>query len=318
MRRCRHALLALVLLAAPAAAEPAVLRTQVIVTGTVVTLGDLFEHAGPRAAQVLGAAPLPGQRWMLEAPQLSLIARDFGVAWQPLSPAERAVVERPGRALRREQVADALLPELQALGARPELEVELTGFTPPFLPQEAPEPRLAFEGLAHDPAGHRFTATMLVVAEGMPPFRQRIAGRLAAMRSVVVAARALKADTVIGPADVTLLRLPTEGLPPGLVEAPEALVGARVKRAVAADRPLSASDVAVVTTLRQGMPVMLQHEVPGLTIAAQGRALEDGTLGAVVPVLNLATGTVVMAQVLGPGRVRPLGPALAQPNRPPR
>src|SRR5215212_8334268 len=152
--RCHPALLAFLVLlvgAAPAVAQPVVLRPLVLVTAPHVTLGDLFENAGPRASQTLGAAPAPGQRWLLEAPQLSLIARDYGLDWRPLSGSERSVVERPGRALRREVVVAALLPELQLLGARPDLDLDLVGFAPPFLPEAAPEPQLVVEGTTYDP-----------------------------------------------------------------------------------------------------------------------------------------------------------------------
>jgi flagella basal body P-ring formation protein FlgA len=58
--------------------------------------------------------------------------------------------------------------------------------------------------------------------------------------------------------------------------------------------------------------VQLQYEVPGLTITAQGRAMEDGALGATVPVMNLATGGTVLAEVLASDRVRPLRPLLRE------
>ena len=51
----------------------------------------------------------------------------------------------------------------------------------------------------------------------------------------------------------------------------------------------------------------------GLTITAQGRALEDAVQGAIVQVVNLSNGRILRAQVIGPGQARPLGPAAADP-----
>ena len=77
-------------------------RGQAMVEGGVVTLGDLFEGLGPKATVVLGPAPAPGRRFVVESPQLAIIARDNGLSWQPLAGDERVVVERPGRPLARE------------------------------------------------------------------------------------------------------------------------------------------------------------------------------------------------------------------------
>lgn len=313
----RTPLLALALLAPlPAMAEGAVaLRSHAIVTGPAVTLGDLFENAGARAAEPLGPAPAPGQHWLLEAPQLALIARDHGLAWRPLSADQRMVIERPGRALPREAVVEALLPELQARGAPAELDAELVGFTPPFLPEEAPEPRLVPEGTNFDPATRRFSTTLLVLADGMSPLRLRLTGRMVATRPAVVATRALRADAVIGPGDVALRRVPVDRLTTGVAEDPQAVVGSRLRRPIGAERPVPLTDLVPLVVLHQGAPVVLVHEVPGLALTAQGRALEDAAMGATIPVMNLATGMVVLAQVMGPDRARPLGPARTARSR---
>ena len=55
---------------------------------------------GPKPTRVLGPGPAPGGRIVVEAAQLAAIARQFGVDWRPASPADRAVLDRPGRMLR--------------------------------------------------------------------------------------------------------------------------------------------------------------------------------------------------------------------------
>lgn len=292
--------------AAPAAAE-VTLRRHAVVHGGAVLLGDLFENAGPEADRRLGPAPAPGQRWMLEAPQLSLIARDHGLAWKPLSAEDRMVVERPGRPLAREAVAEALMAELALLGAPEGLEPELTGFATPYLPEDAPEPRLMVEAARLDAAARRFQAALIVVAEGMSPIRMPLSGRLVATRPALVATRALATDSILGPGDVAVRRVALDRIPAGAAQDAGLLLGGRLRRAIPADRPLTQADVAPAVALRKDAPVLLVHEAPGLSLTAQARALEDAAAGAVTSVLNLATGTVVFAEVTGPGRARALG-----------
>ncbi|WP_203071313.1 flagellar basal body P-ring formation chaperone FlgA [Falsiroseomonas ponticola] len=306
-------LLALSLLALPALAQPPAPRAQAVVEAAVVTLGDIFEHAGARADATLGPAPAPGRRFVVEAPQLAAIARDYGLAWRPLAGDERVVVERPGRAMRREEVLEPLRAELVALGADPELDLDIPGFQPPNLPAGAPDARIAVDGALWDGVSRRFSATLVVVAEGMPTFTQRVSGRAVAMRDVVVAARPLRAGEMVMPGDVTVTRQAVDRAAPNAAEDAEAVTGQRLRRAIAAGQTVSAADVAAAPVIARDSVVQLLHQAPGLTLTAQGRALEDGFRGRTLHVLNLASGSVVQAEVLGPGRARAVGAAITLP-----
>lgn len=295
--------------------RPAVaLRQHVIVQGQVVTLDHLFANLPPAiAAKPLGPAPLPGQRWVVEARQLSLIARDNSLDWRPASPEERLVIERAGRRVSQDMVGQALLAELSTLGLPAELEPELAQFAPLVVADGIGEVRLLFDRPSIDLAARRFSASMVMVAPGAPPIRQELAGRLVAMRSVAVPIRPLRTEDEIGPHDVMLRRLATDRIPNGAVTDPVLLLGARPRRPLPADVPLTLGDVVPNVVIRKDSVVSLVLEMGGLTITAQARALEDAVTGAVVNAVNLSNGRILRVQALGPGQARPLGPAVTDP-----
>ena len=103
--------------ACPATVQAATLRTHTLLRGPDVLLSDLFNDAGPNADRRLGPAPPAGGSIVVEAAQLGAIARQFGVDWQPASSGDRAVLERPGRTLPRDDVLAAVRSALQAAGA---------------------------------------------------------------------------------------------------------------------------------------------------------------------------------------------------------
>ncbi|ONG45995.1 flagella basal body P-ring formation protein FlgA [Pseudoroseomonas deserti] len=266
---------------------------------------------------VLGPAPAPGRRFVVESPQLAIIARDNGLTWQPLAGDERVVVERPGRPLAREEVEAVLRAELSALGADPALDIELVNFQAPMVPT-GPDPRLAVEGTEYDAASRRFAATLVVLADGMATLRQRLSGRSVAMREVVVAARSLRAGETLGPRDVRAERVAAERVRPGMAEKLDRVIGARLARNVSAGQQLPVADLAAPLAVARDSAVELVHESAGLSLATRGKALSDGAPGAVITVLNLLNGATLTGEVIGPGRVRALGPApaAAQPGRP--
>jgi flagella basal body P-ring formation protein FlgA len=300
---------------AAADVRPAIaLRQHVIVHGQVVTLDHLFANVPPAiGATPLGPAPLPGQRWVVEARQLALIARDNSLDWRPASSEERLVLERPGRRISQDMVGQSLLTELVTLGLPAGLEPELAQFVAPVVAEGIGEPRLLFDRPRIDLSARRFSASMVIVAPGAPPARQELTGRLVAMRSVAVPTRALRTEDEIGPHDVVLRRIATDRIPSGAVTDPVLLLGARPRRPLPPDVPLTLADVLPNVVIRKDSVVSLLLQVDGLTITAQARALEDGVTGAVVNAINLSNGRILRVQVLGPGQARPLGLATTEP-----
>lgn len=290
------------LAAAAALAQPAP-RPVALVEGETIRLADLFEGAGPRAEAALGAAPAPGRRIVIEAPQLAAIARMHGIAWRPLTGQERSIVERPGRPLARDEVFDNLRAELLRLGMDAEAEVEIPGFTPPLVPIQA-LPQVVIEAPHFDPLTQRFSATLAVMAEGIASQRLRLAGRAVATVPVVVATRRLAVGDIVLPADARLIRLRAERVRPGAADRLEQVVGQQLRRPVATELPFYATDLAAPQLVARNGLVTMVLEAPGIALTAQGRALEAASRGAMVPVMNLASRAVVEAEVIGPGRVR--------------
>jgi flagella basal body P-ring formation protein FlgA len=302
----RRSLLLLPLgLAAPAARAqaPALLRPQVLLEAEVLRLSDLFENAGPRAATVLAAAPLPGRRMVLETQNLVNIARQHGVPWRPMTGSERAVVERPGRPVPRAEIEALLREELSRHGVEPEMEIELPGLIPPMVPASAFF-QLALEGVAVEQPGLRFAATLVVLADGMPASRMRLAGRAVPTLPVVVATRRLALGEIVGPADARLARLRAERVRPGQAQQLEQVVGQELRRPMAAEQGFALIDLGPPSIVAKNGLVTLLLDAPGIQLTAQGRALESAARGMSVPVMNLASRQVVEGVAVAPGRVR--------------
>jgi len=303
----RRAFLAAALLGTTAArAEappPALLRPQVLLEGGTLRLSDLFERAGPRGETPLAAAPLPGRRMVLEAQNLWNIARAHGVNWRPLTGQERAVIERPGRPVPREEIASLLRDELTRHGLDPDAELDLPGLIPPMVPSAAPY-ELALEGVALEQPGLRFAATLLVLAGGMPATRMRLVGRAAPTAPVVVATRRLALGEILEPGDARLVRMRAERVRPGLAQTLDQVVGQELRRPMAVEQGFALVDLGPPSIVQRNALVLLLLDAPGLQLAVQGRALRAAARGEAVTVMNLASRTVVEGIAIAPGRVR--------------
>ena len=284
----------------PTAAEAATLRPLTTLKAPVVRLSDLFDDAGPLAGHVLGPAPAPGERIVVGARQLAAIARMFGVAWQPQSGADAAVLERPGRVLPRAMVLDALRAALGGIGAPADYDVHLPGFVAPMVSQQG-HLEVSVEQLDYNADSARFSATLIVIAEGMAPLRLRVAGRADEMAELPVPTHRLPAGSVPRAEDLALVRVRVGALHGPVAHSPAEVIGMTLRRPAEPRAPLPLADLARAGTVEKGTPVVLQVETGGLSATTQGIALATGAPGERIPVLNPLSRMVVQGEVLPSG-----------------
>jgi flagella basal body P-ring formation protein FlgA len=283
-------------------AQAANLRPYRELASNIVRLSDLFDELGETPDRDLGPAPAPGDRIIVEAPQLAAIANDFGVSWRPRSGAERAVLERGGAALPLESILAPLRHALIEVGAPPLADIDLPGFTPPTVPAgSAARPDISDVG--YDAASGRFTAALSVAAPDMASLHERLAGQAVPLADAVVLARRLRPGAAIQADDVHMARLRAPLLHGNAPLSAGAVIGMALRHDVPPGQPLVAADIARPVLVTRGGFVRMRLEAGGLLLAAQGLALQDGALGDRVRVQNPSSHAVVMADVTGEGEV---------------
>ncbi len=288
---------------APYSLEAATLRPMTTLTSPMVRVADLFDDAGPSAARVLGSGPAPGARIVIEAAQLAAIARQFGIDWRPNGGGERAVLDRPGRMLPREDVLAALRIAFAATGAAADGEIDLPGFATPLIPTEA-RTAVAVEQLDLDGASGRFTALLSITGEGMSTIRHRASGTLIEMIEVPVAAHRLVAGALLRPDDLQTVRIRASLVQGEIARSAGQVAGLAPRRQINAGQPVPVAELTRPMVVGKSTKVAMQLLAPGLQLLAQGLALEAGAIGDRIQVLNTSSRAIVEAQVVGIDRVR--------------
>lgn len=299
----------------PAATQAASLKPMTMLADGVVRLSDLFEDAGAAADRVLGPAPAPGSRVVVEAPQLAAIARQFGVAWRPASAGDRAILERPGRPMATADIHAALRGALRGAGAAEDVDLEIPALAPPMLPLNT-QARPDVTQLAYDGASGQFAATLLVAGAGFQPVHLRVAGRVHEMASLAVPVRRIQAGETMRPDDLRLVRVRAETIRGEVARAVGDAAGLTPRRPLPAGQPVPLADLARPAVVQKGRPIMLRLESPGLTLTTQGQALEEGAPGARIRVLAPGTRSILEATVLDGASARVLPGAMPVPADP--
>lgn len=293
----------------PLGANAATLKPFSTLPGPVVRLSDIWD--GVKLDKPLGPAPAPGGRISVPAAQLAAIARQFGVDWQPNSSSDRAILERPGRALTRDDIQPALAAALTDAGASRQADIELGAFTAAPLPVEA-KPQISVAQLDLDQLSGRFSALLEVSAAGIPSTQLRVTGRVQEMVDVPVARRRILPGEVVSAADLDWAHLP-RGLARGeIVRTPAEAVGLAAKHSIAPNQPLPTADLGRPVIVQKGETMKLTLQSPGLLLTAQAVATEPGGLGEHIRVLNAYSRMTLEAEITGPGQGRVV-PGTARP-----
>lgn len=294
---------ALLCVCVSAPAWGATLRPFVTLSEPVVRLSDLFQHAGPDMP--LGPAPAPGGRIVVEAAQLAAIARQFGVAWRPASPADRAVLDRPGRPLGRDDIVGPLRAALQQAGVPPDTDLELPALAGPMVPL-GPAVQVEVGQLDVDAASGRFTGVLNVGMAGQPATPVRVSGRALAMAEVPVPRRRMAAGDVVGTADLQWARMRAAQAQGPVVRDMRDALGLALRRSVQPGQPIPTEALGKPVVVTKGMAMLLSLDSPGIQLTAQGVAMEPAGVGERVRVQTPLSRVVVEAEVTGPGRARVL------------
>ncbi len=120
-----------------------------------------------------------------------------------------------------------------------------------------------------------------------------------AMADALVATRMIKAQSLIGPEDVTLV----EAEIPGALTDPAAAAGMETRVAIYPGRPVLAADLDPPALVERNQVVALVYRNGALTIHAEGRALARARAGEALRVMNIGSRATVTGRVAVDGRV---------------
>ncbi|MGQ9504743.1 MAG: flagellar basal body P-ring formation chaperone FlgA [Thermogutta sp.] len=148
--------------------------------------------------------------------------------------------------------------------------------------------------------------TWLVAVEAQVGQERRtidIQVKLVRPSQVVLAARPLSRDIIIGPADV-LTSDQTEPMDSENTARIEDVLGKQLTMAIPAGKPIPRSALRDPIVIRRGESVQVVVRAPGVLIRTLGRAKDDGALSSLVPIETLESrGKTLLARVVGPKEV---------------
>jgi flagella basal body P-ring formation protein FlgA len=283
-----------------------VLRANVSVTSDIVRIGDLIDNAGSAAQIAVYRAPDPGTTGTLPVTQVISALRAHQVIGVATGDLRAITVTRLARTFEASDIEQAIgraLERRNGLGDAANIALTFDRAPGDIRLDAANSGALNPVAVRYEPRNNRFDVTFEIANEaGTAPIKLRYSGTAIETVEAAVLARSVERSEILKSSDVLVERRPKAEVGSDALTR-ERAVGMQARRQLRAGQAMKGSDVAKPDLVQRDQGVTLIYEATGLYLTVLGKALEGGTEGDVVNVLNLQSKRTVSGVVVGRNRV---------------
>jgi flagella basal body P-ring formation protein FlgA len=283
-----------------------VLRANIVVTGEVVRIGDVIDHAGSAAQIAIYRAPDLGTTGTLPTAQVLSALRAHQVIGVDTRNVGAVTVTRLARTLDARdielQIARAL-EHKNGLGDAGNLSLTFDRDVQDMRLEASNTGAMQPATVRYDQRSGRFDITLEIANDSLAtPTRLRFTGTAVETVEAAVLGRNVERNELIKTADVVVERRPKAEVG-GDAATRDRAVGMQARRQLRAGQALKTADLVKPDLVQRDQTVTLIYEAAGLYLTIRGKALDGGAEGDVVSVLNLQSKRTVTGVVVGRGQV---------------
>ncbi len=275
------------------------LKNNVVVTDNTIKLGDIFYGLSRDEERVLGVAPHPGKDMVLNARTLLRIAIALDLPWRPTSSTDQVIIKREATVIDATQIQDSLTHAIASQGFGGSFTVSIPlDYSQIVLPHDQPA-SLDVSNVTLDRYKNTFEATVAAPSNDNPIQKFQVSGRIHPLIVVPVLKDNRQHGHIITAKDIDYIKVREGDFVHGTIVDDSFLVGMTPRRFAVAGKPLRESDIIAPRIVERGDYVTMNLKHGPLNLTAQGKALENGSKGDIIRVVNTSSNITVEAVVTG-------------------
>jgi flagellar basal body P-ring formation protein FlgA len=282
------------------------LRANVSVSADVVRVGDLIDNAGTAALVPVYRAPDLGTTGVLPVAQVISVLRQHQVIGVDTHDLKEVSVTRLARSVSAKDIQAAVAEALAHRGNLGEAaNISLT------FDRDVQDLRLdasnsgAMEATAarYDTRTSRFDVTFSINNDtGNAPTQLRFTGTAIETVDAVILTRGVERTDILKSSDIVVERRPKAEVG-GDPAVRDHAIGMQLRHSMRAGQPVRVADLAKPDLVQRDQNVTLIYQTAGIYLTTRGKAIDSGTEGDVVSVLNPQSKRTVSGVVTGRGQV---------------
>ena len=283
-----------------------VLRATVTVESDVVRIGDVIDNAGTSAQIAIYRAPDLGTTGSLPTAQIIAALQAHQVIGVDTRDIKAVSVTRLSRAFEGKEIEAAVAHTLEhrnSLGDAANLSLTFDRDISDIRLEASSTGALQPVSVRYEPRNGRFDVSFEVSNENnKPSTRLRFTGVAIETVEAAVLTRNVERNDVLKSSDVITERRPKAEVGGDAAIRSRAL-GMQMRKQLRAGQAIKVADLGKPDLVQRDDNVTLIYESVGLYLTVRGKAVESGTEGDVVNVVNLQSKRTVSGVVIGRGQV---------------
>jgi flagellar basal body P-ring formation protein FlgA len=282
------------------------LKSEATITGDIVRIGDLIDHAGIVASVPVFRSPDLGSTGTVSADDVLEAVRKHALIGVDARGVRDVVVTRASRAIPASAVEDAIVRTLATqfdLGSNKDIVVNFARDMRVLYVEPSAKGDLRVAHIDYDLRSGRFDATIEIPSAGGKRSIVQISGRATATVEIATAARTIDRGTVLRDADLIMERRPRAEVGRDAITKPSQAVGLAARSNLQPGRPIRNAELMKPDLVQRNDTVTIVYEVPGVVLTVRGKAADGGAEGDVINVINEQSKRTLQGVIVGPGRV---------------
>ena len=283
-----------------------VLRANVTVTGDVVRIGDVIDNAGSFGQIAIYRAPDLGTTGSLPTAQVIAALRAHEVIGVDTKHIKEVTVTRLARNLDAKDIQNAVAHAIEhrgGLGDAANLSLTFDRDVQDMHLDASNTGALQPIAVRYDSHSTRFDVTFEISNDvNAPATRLRFTGSAIETVEAAVLTRNVERADILKSSDIIVERRPKLEIG-GDAAVRESALGMQLRHPMRAGQALRVADLAKPDLVQKDQGVTLVFQTAGLYLTTRGKAIDSGTEGDVVSVLNLQSKRTVTGVVTGRGQV---------------
>ena len=284
---------------------PPVLRANVSVSSEVVRIGDVVDNAGALSQIAIYRAPDLGTTGSLPVAQMLNALRAQGVIGVDTKDIKLVSVTRLARTVESKEIERAVAQAIEhrgGLGDAANISINFDRDVADLRLDAANTGAMLATSARYEPRNGRFDVTFQIANDNGNPTQLHFTGSAIETVQVAVLTRNVERTDILKSADVIVERRPRAEVGSDPAVRAQAL-GMQMRRPVHAGQPVRMADLVKPDLVQRDQAVTIIFQTAGLYLTTRGKALDNGTEGDVVSVLNIQSKRTVTGTVTGRGQV---------------
>ena len=277
------------------AAKAATPVTHVTITGDNITLGDVFTDIKENADFVLAPAPRPGVTLTWDARTINRVAKAFDLRWKA-NGTDTIQIRRLANIVTSDTIKEAIKSSLANKGVGDDIELEfLNASTADIILPHDIEPSITVISSSYNASRQTFSASLRTPDDKITDFT----GITHAMVDIPVLKIGARRGETIGQNDIKMLSMRTDLVTDAMIVSKSEIIGMTPRKIIRGNTPIAHSDLDKPVMVERGELVTMNLSNGAIKITALAKALEAGTKGDIIRLMNIDSKRTIEAKITG-------------------